>query len=103
MYSLGLIGQTDARGRHRNGRRRANLAANRVDTSSSDEFDASNGQRRFATLRRRNSRDFLNSDVSKATTTVTTEAICHESNGHSKSRWVNTIPFVNVIKLFETI
>jgi len=40
----GLIGQqTGSGGRHRNGRRRAvTLAANRIDSTSSDEFDGNN-------------------------------------------------------------
>ena len=106
----GLIGQTGSGGRHRNGRRRAvALAATRVDSTSSDEFEASNdaksgsngGSRRYPTLRRRNSRDLLNNDAMKTTVhTTTTEAICHDSNGQSKPRYpeffrfelVKTIP-----------
>ena len=102
----GLIGQqTGSGGRHRNGRRRAvTLAANRIDSTSSDEFDgnndAKNGSnggssvRRYHTLRRRNSRDLLNSDAppktssTPTTTTTTTEAICHDPNAQLKTRFV---------------
>ncbi len=108
----GLIGQTGSSGRPRNGRRRAvTLAATRVDSTSSDEFEATNdgkggsngGSRRYPTLRRRNSRDLLSNDASKTSVhTTTTEAICHDSNGHSKPRYCSLLSILDSMSLAIT-